>query len=72
MIYYLNQFGWHCEADRTVRLPPSHLRSGMNGLVAGDIQIDIFGELKDRDARIERLEHAFVTTSKKESSYLSA
>ncbi len=27
MIHYLNQFGWHYEADRTARLPPSHLRS---------------------------------------------
>ena len=32
VIDYLDQFGWHCEADHTVRLPPSHLRKGINGL----------------------------------------
>ena len=25
----LNQFGWHCEAYRTVCLPPSYLRRGI-------------------------------------------
>ena len=62
MIYYLNQFGWHCEADRTVCLPPSHLRSGINRLAAGNIQMDILQAIKTRSERIDRLEHAFVNT----------
>ena len=32
----LNQFGWHCEAYRTVCLPPSHLRRGIKGLGLGN------------------------------------
>ena len=55
VIYYLNQFGWHCEAYCTVCLPPSHLRRGISGLVAGNIQIDILGALKARDARIVKI-----------------
>ena len=32
IIYYLNPFGWHCEAERMVRLFPSHLHVGIDGL----------------------------------------
>ena len=32
VIHSLNQFGWYCEAYRTVCLPPSHLRRGTKGL----------------------------------------
>lgn len=32
VIDYLNQFEWYYQACRTVRLPPSYLRRGINGL----------------------------------------
>ena len=32
VIHFLNQFGWHCEAYRSVCLPPSHLRRGIKEL----------------------------------------
>ena len=37
LIYYSNQFGWHCEASRKGCLPPSHLRRGRNKAGTGNL-----------------------------------
>ena len=39
MIYYSNQFGWHCKAEYTVGLALSHLRRGINGLGLGNLKM---------------------------------